>query len=76
MKIKGSETETVGSMMEYTLGTIKDRSLGGQAARHKELMGGSLQGLLDDWTKSIQIPALMPISDDMSPEEIELITEH
>ena len=76
LKIKGSETETVGSKMEYALGTIHDRSIGGQGARFKELNAGILEGFLDEMTKSVQRPQLESIEFGMNEYEIQIIKDN
>jgi len=73
-KIAGSETETVGSRVQYALGTVRDNSLGGRAARMRDLVGGNFQAVFEEMTKSMQIPKLYNISADMNKYDVEYRT--
>lgn len=71
-KIMGSASETVGSRMEYTLGTINNRSLGGQVSRYKALMGGDMNAVLEEMSKPIDPYKPYEISGDMNEYDIEI----
>lgn len=73
-KIVGSETETVGARVQYALGTVQDSSLGGRAARMRDLVGGNFEAVFEEMTKSIQVPKLYDISTDMNKYDIEYRT--
>lgn len=73
-KIAGSETETVGARVQYALGTIQDSSLGGRAARMRDLVGGNFEAVFEEMTKSVQVPKLYPISADMNKYDVEYRT--
>lgn len=73
-KVAGSETETVGSRVQYALGAVRDTSLGGRAARMRDLMGGNFTSVFEEMTKSMQVPKLYPISADMNEYDIEYRT--
>jgi len=73
-KIAGSETETVGARVQYALGTVRDNSLGGRAARMRDLVGGNFEAVFEEMTKSIQVPKLYPISADMNEYDVEYRT--
>lgn len=73
-KIADSETETVGSRVQYALGTVNDGSLGGRAARMRDLMGGNFQAVFEEMTKSVQVPKLYDISADMNEYDVEYRT--
>ena len=73
-KIVGSETETVGARVQYALGTVQDSSLGGRAARMRDLMGGNFQAVFEEMTKSIPIPKLYDITADMNKYDVEYRT--
>ncbi len=70
-KIAGSETETVGARVQYALGSIHDSSLGGRAARMRDLVGGDFQAVFEEMTKPIQVPKLYPITPEMNKYDIE-----
>lgn len=73
-KVKGSDQETVGSRVQYALGVIRNNSLGGRASRLRELAEGNFidDAVLDEMTKSIQVPTLWPIDSEMSDYDREL----
>lgn len=73
-KIAGSETETVGSRVQYALGTIRNNSLGGRAARLRDLMGGDFQAVFEEMTKSMQVPKLYDITANMNEYDVEYRT--
>lgn len=73
-KIAGSETETVGARVQYALGTINDSSLGGRAARMRDLVGGNFETVFEEMTKSVQVPKLYDISPDMNKYDVEYRT--
>ena len=73
-KVVGSETETVGARVQYALGTINDSSLGGRAARMRDLMGGDFQAVFEEMTKSVPVPKLYDISADMNEYDVEYRT--
>ena len=73
-KIAGSETETVGARVQYALGTVQNSSLGGRAARMRDLVGGDFEAVFEEMTKSIQVPKLYDISPDMNKYDIEYRT--
>jgi hypothetical protein len=73
-KIAGSETETVGSRVQYALGTVYDSSLGGRAARMRDLVGGNFTAVFEEMTKSVQVPKLYDISADMNEYDVEYRT--
>ena len=73
-KVVGSGNETVGARVQYALGTIHDSSLGGRAARMRDLMGGNFQAVFEEMTKSIQVPKQYPISADMNEYDVEYRT--
>ncbi len=73
-KIAGSETETVGARVQYALGSIHDNSLGGRAARMRDLVGGNFQAVFEEMTKPIQVPKLYDISPDMNKYDVEYRT--
>ena len=73
-KIAGSETETVGARVQYALGTVRDSSLGGRAARMRDLVGGDYQAVFEEMTKSVQVPKLYDISEDMNEYDVEYRT--
>lgn len=73
-KIVDSETETVGSRVQYALGTVNDSSLGGRAARMRDLMGGDFTAVFEEMTKSVQVPKLYDISADMNEYDVEYRT--
>ena len=73
-KIAGSETETVGARVQYALGTIQDSSLGGRAARMRDLVGGNFEAVFEEMTKSVQVPKLYDISPEMNKYDIEYRT--
>jgi len=73
-KIAGSETETVGARVQYALGTVQDSSLGGRAARMRDLMGGNFEAVFEEMTKSVQVPKLYDITADMNKYDVEYRT--
>lgn len=73
-KIVGSETQTVGALVQYALGTVNDSSLGGRAARMRDLMGGDFTAVFEEMTKSVQVPKQYPISADMNEYDVEYRT--
>ncbi|KKL10488.1 hypothetical protein LCGC14_2555340, partial [marine sediment metagenome] len=73
-KIAGSETETVGARVQYALGSIHDSSLGGRAARMRDLVGGDFTAVFEEMTKSVQVPKLYDISADMNKYDVEYRT--
>ncbi|GAG12196.1 unnamed protein product, partial [marine sediment metagenome] len=73
-KIAGSETETVGARVQYALGTVNDSSLGGRAARMRDLVGDDFTAVFEEMTKSIQVPKLYDISADMNEYDVEYRT--
>ena len=73
-KIVGSETQTVGALVQYALGTVNDSSLGGRAARMRDLMGGDFTAVFEEMTKSIQVPKLYDITADMNEYDVEYRT--
>lgn len=73
-KIAGSETETVGARVQYALGTVQESSLGGRAARMRDLVGGDFGAVFEEMTKSIQVPKLYNISADMNKYDVEYRT--
>ncbi|HEC65166.1 MAG TPA: hypothetical protein ENI23_07730 [bacterium] len=73
-KITGSDKETVGSRVQYALGTVNNSSLGGRAARMRDLVGGDFKAVFDEMTKSIQVPKLYDISPDMNKYDVEYRT--
>ena len=73
-KIADSKTETVGARIQYALGTVNNSSLGGRAARMRDLMGGEFQNVFEEMTKSVQVPKLYDISEDMNEYDIEYRT--
>ena len=70
-KITGSDKETVGSRVQYALGTVNNSSLGGRAARMRDLVGGDYGAVFEEMTKSIQVPKLYDISPDMNKYDVE-----
>lgn len=73
-KIVGSETQTVGALVQYALGTVNDSSLGGRAARMRDLVGGDFTAVFEEMTKSVQVPKLYDISADMNEYDVEYRT--
>jgi len=73
-KITGSDKETVGARVRYALGTVYDSSLGGQAARWRDLTEGNFQTVFEEMTKPIQVPKLYDITPDMNKYDIEYRT--
>jgi len=73
-KIAGSETETVGARVQYALGSIHDSSLGGRAARMRDLVGGDFTAVFEEMTKPTQVPKLYDISADMNEYDVEYRT--
>ncbi len=73
-KIVGSETQTVGALVQYALGSVHDSSLGGRAARMRDLMGGNFQAVFEEMTKSVQVPKLYDITADMNEYDVEYRT--
>ena len=73
-KITDSGTETVGARVKYAMGTVTDNSLGGRANRLKELVGGDFGAVFEEMTKSIQVPKLYEITDDMNEYDAEYRT--
>ncbi len=73
-KVADSETETVGARVQYALGSINNSSLGGRAARMRDLMGGEFQNVFEEMTKSVQVPKLYDISEDMNEYDVEYRT--
>ncbi len=73
-KIVGSETETVGARVQYALGTVHDSSLGGRAARMRDLVGGNFQNVFEEMTKSVQVPKRYDITEDMNKYDVEYRT--
>jgi hypothetical protein len=74
-KISNNEKETVGSRVQYALGVIRDSSLGGRAARLRELAGGNYAEVLEEMTKPLQIPSLWTVEPEMSDYEREIREE-
>jgi len=73
-KIVGSETQTVGALVQYALGTVNDTSLGGRVARMRDLVGGDFTAVFEEMTKSVQVPKLYDISADMNEYDVEYRT--
>jgi len=73
-KIAGSETETVGARVQYALGTVNNSSLGGRAARMRDLVGGDFTAVFEEMTKSVQVPKLYDITSDMDEYDVEYRT--
>ena len=73
-KVVGSDTETVGARVQYALGTVHDSSLGGRAARMRDLVGGNFESVFEEMTKSVQVPKLYDISADMNKYDVEYRT--
>ena len=73
-KVVGSETETVGARVQYALGTVQDSSLGGRAARMRDLVGGNFESVFEEMTKSVQVPKLYDITADMNKYDVEYRT--
>ena len=73
-KVADSPTETVGARVQYALGSINNSSLGGRAARMRDLMGGEFQNVFEEMTKSVQVPKLYDISEDMNEYDVEYRT--
>jgi len=73
-KIAGSETETVGARVQYALGTVQNSSLGGRAARMRDLMGGDFEAVFEEMTKSVQVPKLYGITPEMNKYDVEYRT--
>ncbi len=73
-KITGSDTETVGSRVQYALGTVNNSSLGGRAARMRDLAGGDFTAVFENLTKSLPVPKIYDISEDMNEYDIEYRT--
>lgn len=73
-KIADSETETVGARVQYALGTVRNSSLGGRAARLRDLVGGDFTAVFEEMTKSMQIPKLYEVTADMNEYDIEYRT--
>ena len=73
-KILGSETETVGSRVGYALGTVNNNSLGGRAARLRDLAGGDFGAVFEEMTKSVTPYKLYPITEDMNEYDVEYRT--
>ena len=73
-KIAGSETETVGARVQYALGTVQDSSLGGRAARMRDLVGGNFEAVFEEMTKSVQVPKLYGITPEMNKYDVEYRT--
>ena len=73
-KIVGSEVETVGSKVHYALGTVYDSSLGGRAARMRDLVGGDFTAVFEEMTKSVRVPKLYDITADMNEYDVEYRT--
>lgn len=71
-KISEDDKRTVGSVIRDAIGPIYDSSLGGQSARLRELAGGDFNNVLDEMTKSLQVPSLWEVSPDMSPFDKEI----
>ncbi len=72
--ITGSDKETVGSRVRYALGIIDGTSLGGRSARMRDLAGGDFGAVFDEMTKSIQVPKLYDITEDMGEDDVEIRT--
>ena len=73
-KVADSETETVGARVQYALGTVRNSSLGGRAARLRDLVGGDFSAVFEEMTKSMQIPKLYDITEDMNEYDVEYRT--
>ena len=73
-KIAGSETETVGARVQYALGTVHNSSLGGRAARMRDLVGGNFEAVFEEMTKSIQVPKFYDITPEMNKYDVEYRT--
>lgn len=73
-KIAGSETETVGARVQYALGTVHGSSLGGRAARMRDLVGGNFEAVFEEMTKPVQVPKLYDITADMNEYDVEYRT--
>jgi len=71
-KVEGSETETVGSRVRYALGTVHNTSLGGRAARLRDLVGGDFQAVFEEMTKPLQVPKLYGVTENMNEHDVEL----
>lgn len=65
-KITGSDKETVGSRMQYALGTVYDSALGGLVERMKELVGNDPEAIFEKLTESLQVVKYDEITPDMS----------
>ncbi len=74
-KIKDNEAETVGSRVQYALGVIRNNSLGGRAARLRELSGGNFEAVFEEMTKPLQVPSLWTIEPEMGDYEREIREE-
>lgn len=74
-KIKDSDTETVGSRVQYALGVIRNNSLGGRASRLKELTRGDFGAVFEEMTKSFEPYQPYEITAEMTPYEIEIREE-
>jgi len=59
-KLSGDENRTVGSIINDSVGVIHNSSIGGLATRYKEIAGGDFSAVLEEMTKSLQVPALWP----------------
>ncbi len=73
-KIVDSETETVGARVQYALGTVQDSSLGGRAARLRELVSGDFEAIFEEMTKPLQVPKLYDITGNMNKYDVEYRT--
>jgi len=70
-KITGSEQETVGARVRAALGPIYQSSLGGQAAKWRDMTGMDFDKVFDEMTKPLQVPSLLPVTPGESKYEKE-----
>jgi len=70
-KIVGSEQETVGARVRAALGPIYQSSLGGQAAKWRDMTGMDFDKVFDEMTKPLQVPSLLPETPNESKYEKE-----
>jgi len=70
-KIAGSEQETVGARVRAALGPIYQSSLGGQAAKWRDMTGMDFDKVFDEMTKPLQVPSLLPVTPGESKYEKE-----
>ena len=68
-KIKGDDVNTVGSVVEKALGTIHNRSFGGQAEILRRESGLDWPGMLAEMKKSMEPVAIYPLPEGATPAE-------